>query len=188
MQIKDRWHDTVLWEGECDDVRDELMAAVMSRADLYGANLYGARLYGANLSGADLSGASLSGASLYGANLSGANLYGARLYGARLYGAARPPMQSHDFWAQLLLRAAGDDLHRRMVAGLVLVSRDWCWNRFKELMTGELAVDWQEWAGAVFWQWPDSCREAGLPEIAAANTSPETDESARARQAATGGE
>ena len=168
MQIKDRWHDTVLWEGECDDVRDELMAAVMSMADLYGANLYGA-----NLSGADLSGASL---------------YGASLYGASLYGAARPPMQSHDFWAQLLLRAAGDDLHRRMVAGLVLVSRDWCWNRFKELMTGELAVDWQEWAGAVFWQWPDSCREAGLPEIAAANTSPETDESARARQAATSGQ
>ena len=80
----------------------DLSGADLSRANLYGAylyganlsganlsraNLYGAYLYGANLSGADLSGANLSRANLSGANLSRANLYGADLSGANLYGA-----------------------------------------------------------------------------------------------------
>jgi len=170
MQIKDRWTGKVLWEGECDNRRDELIAAAKGRAylrgaDLRGADLGGAYLRGADLRGADLTGAYLRGAYLTGADLRGAYLTGADLTGADLTGAQHPPMESHDFWAELLIRAAGDDLHRRMVAGLVLISRDWCWSRFKQLMTGELAADWQEWAGAVFWQWPEECRAAGLPEI-----------------------
>jgi hypothetical protein len=32
--------------------------------------------------------------------------------------------------AELLCRAAGEDLERRMVAGLVAISEDWCWDRF----------------------------------------------------------
>jgi hypothetical protein len=127
MKIVSRWDaNKVLWEGECDNIREELIAAVASKADLGYANLRYANL-----------------------------------------GSVRnPPMQSHAFWAELLRRAAGDNLHRRMVAGLVAVSTDWCWPRMIALMTGELAQDWQEWAGAVFWAWPEQCREIGLPEIA----------------------
>ena len=82
----------LLFEYECESLKEavceaNLSGANLSGANLYGANLYGANLSGANLSGANLSGADLSGANLYGANLSGANLSGANLYGANLYGA-----------------------------------------------------------------------------------------------------
>jgi hypothetical protein len=200
MKIVSR-HDAgkCLWEGECDCVREELVAAVkgganLRGADLRGANLDGANLDGANLDGADLRGAYLDGANLRGANLRGAYLRGAYLDGANLDGANLrgadlrgaylrgaylrganldganlevkiPPMASHAFWSELLLRAAGDDIHRRMVAGLVAVSTDWCWPRMLELMRWELAEDWQQWAGAVFWQWPEECREVGLLEV-----------------------
>ena len=123
-----------LWEGECDCIREELVAAVKG-----GANLTGAYLTGANLTGADLHGADLR--------------------------VMTPPMASHAFWSELLFRAADGDLHRRMVAGLVAVSTDWCWPRMLELMRGELADDWQQWAGAVCWQWPEECREVGLLEV-----------------------
>jgi len=73
IQIKSIYGD-VLFEYEQKDntVKDTLLAAIKSRANLSGANLYGADLSGANLYRADLSGASLSGASLYRADLSGA--------------------------------------------------------------------------------------------------------------------
>jgi hypothetical protein len=107
--IKSRYTDSVLYEGEGESLRDVVVAATKSRANLSGADLSGAYLSGANLSranlsradlscadlsradlsradlsGANLSCANLSGADLYGANLSGANLYGANLYGAKL--------------------------------------------------------------------------------------------------------
>ena len=56
-----------LWSDDKPTVRESVLAAVAS-----GANLRGADLSGANLSGANLSGANLSGANLRGANLSGA--------------------------------------------------------------------------------------------------------------------
>jgi hypothetical protein len=65
----------------------KLRGADLCGADLRGANLYGANLYGANLYGANLYGANLYGADLCGADLRGANLYGANLYGADLRGA-----------------------------------------------------------------------------------------------------
>jgi uncharacterized protein YjbI with pentapeptide repeats len=87
----------VLWQGECDCIRDEFTAAVNSGAnlrdaylrgaDLRGADLRGANLRGANLRGADLRDADLSGANLSDANLRGANLRGADLRGANLSGA-----------------------------------------------------------------------------------------------------
>ena len=89
------------------------------------ANLGGANLVRANLGGANLDGANLGGASLYRANLDGANLN----------------WQSHDLLAEVLRRAAGDNVDRRMVAGLLLVSRDWCWSRFLEADHPE-----REWA------------------------------------------
>jgi uncharacterized protein YjbI with pentapeptide repeats len=84
MQIKHRHTGAVLWEGECDNIREELQAAAKAKADLSGADLRGAYLSRANLSGADLRGAYLSRADLSRANLSGADLRDADLRGAYL--------------------------------------------------------------------------------------------------------
>lgn len=54
----------------------------------------------------------------------GADLRGANLYGAKIN------WQSHDVLAELLFRAADQDVEKRKVAGLILISRDWCWKRF----------------------------------------------------------
>jgi hypothetical protein len=92
FEIKNRWNDEVIFKLETESFKLCVIAAVKSRANLYGAdlsraNLTGADLYGANLYGANLSRANLTGADLYGADLSRANLYGADLSGANLYGA-----------------------------------------------------------------------------------------------------
>jgi len=83
MQIKNIYGD-VIFTSQAETLKDAVVDAVKSRANLSGANLSGADLYGANLYGADLYGANLSGADLYGANLSGADLSRANLYGANL--------------------------------------------------------------------------------------------------------
>ena len=82
----------VLYDSEKGSIKETLIDAVKSGANLYcadlsGANLYGANLYGANLKGAYLRSANLRSANLKGANLEGANLYGANLEGANLKGA-----------------------------------------------------------------------------------------------------
>jgi hypothetical protein len=75
---------TVILEREGENLREVVIGAVKSRANLSGANLYGANLSRANLSGANLSGANLSRADLSGADLSRADLSGADLSGADL--------------------------------------------------------------------------------------------------------
>ena len=80
------------YEKENNTVKDTLLEAIESGANLSSANLHGADLCNADLRCADLRcanlrGADLCGANLYGADLSGANLYGADLCGANLYGA-----------------------------------------------------------------------------------------------------
>ena len=94
LQIKSRWTGSVLFEYEKENntIKDTLIAAIKSGANLRGADLSDADLSdaylrGANLRGADLRGANLSGAYLRGANLSGADLSGADLRGADLSGA-----------------------------------------------------------------------------------------------------
>jgi uncharacterized protein YjbI with pentapeptide repeats len=92
-QIKNRWTDAVLFEGDFDTMRLCVHAARNSGADLRDANLRGAALSGAalrgaNLRGADLSGANLRGSDLSYADLSGANLRGSDLSYADLSGAA----------------------------------------------------------------------------------------------------
>ena len=87
IAIKNRFTSTTLCEFDVKTVKEAVVKAVESGANLYGANLSGANLSGANLSGANLYGANLYGANLYGANLYGANLSGADLSGAYLYGA-----------------------------------------------------------------------------------------------------
>ncbi len=89
MKIVSRWDSSkVLWDGECDNIREELIAAVKAGASLDGASLDWASLVGASLDGASLDGASLDGASLVGASLDGASLVGASLDGASLVGAS----------------------------------------------------------------------------------------------------
>jgi hypothetical protein len=87
FQIKHRWTDVVLFEGNFDTMRLCVEAAVKSRANLAGANLAGAYLGGAYLAGAYLAGAYLGGAYLAGAYLGGANLARANLARAYLAGA-----------------------------------------------------------------------------------------------------
>ena len=132
---------------ECNLVGAALRGADLMGANLRGASLWGASLMGANLRGANLRGASLRGANLRDANLRDANLAGADLRGADLWGACflRANLQdadlmdaglnwrSHDLLAEVIRQNAGDDHDKRAMAGLVLVSRDWCWRQFWEL-------------------------------------------------------
>jgi len=186
VKITSRFDGRTLYECDADALLATLRSAIDARADLSGANLceanlsgadlsradlYRADLYRANLSRADLSGANLSGANLSGANLSGANLSGANLCEANLSGAdlsrARIQWQSHSIIAEILRRAAGDDVRQRQIAGLVLISRDWCWQRF---LAADIDPDLRTWALAELRLWvrdgdnaPEILRAAGPP-------------------------
>ena len=94
---------------------------------------------GVNLCWADLSWVDLREAFLSGADLRGAFLSGAVV-----------SWQSHDMIAEILRRAAADNPARRMLAGLILISRDWCWDEFLEL---DIDSDDREWALAELRQW-----------------------------------
>ncbi len=88
IQIKSIWGEVLFeYEKENNTLKDTLIEAIKSGANLSGAYLSGANLSGANLSGADLRSADLSGAYLRSANLSGADLRSANLSGANLSGA-----------------------------------------------------------------------------------------------------
>jgi uncharacterized protein YjbI with pentapeptide repeats len=78
------------------------------------------------------------------AQLNYAQLYHASFDCASLVGA-QLSWQSHDLIAELLHRAAGDDIEKRSLAGLVLVSRDWCWDKFLRF---ELSAELRGWATA----------------------------------------
>ena len=100
------------------------------------ANLYGANLRGANLRGANLRGANLRGADLRGADLRGADLDKAVFN-----------WQSHDLIAEALRQVAGKDPQKRALAGIIIMSRDWCWADFikidhprREWAIGELRL------------------------------------------------
>ena len=74
IEIKNRWTGSVIftYEKENATIKQAVLEAIKSGADLSGADLSGADLSGADLSGAYLSGAYLSGADLRGADLRGA--------------------------------------------------------------------------------------------------------------------
>ena len=149
MQIKHRFISAVLWEGECENIREELTAALKSGADLRGANLRGADLREANLIGADLSSANLIGADLRGANLIGADLRSAKGISPAL---CTPLLMLHDqpgpIRAYKLVNAASvgpfnggityevggcyevpnacTDVSEQCAAGISLATLDWC--------------------------------------------------------------
>jgi hypothetical protein len=87
IEIKNRYNGTIIIAGEYENVRDAVLKAKKSGADLRSADLRGADLRGADLRGANLRSADLRGADLRSADLRGADLYGANLSGADLYGA-----------------------------------------------------------------------------------------------------
>jgi hypothetical protein len=84
MKILNRFSGETIFEDNAETMRETVLNALKSDANLYGANLYGANLSRANLYGANLSRANLSDANLYGANLYGANLSRANLSDANL--------------------------------------------------------------------------------------------------------
>ena len=127
----------------------DLRAADLTWADLPWANLTEADLTEANLTWADLTEANLTGADLTGADLTGANLTRANLTGAHLAGIV-VAWQSHDLLADILRRAAGDSVPRRMLAGLIAISTDWCWGEFLNL---DIDPALREWAIAELRQW-----------------------------------
>jgi hypothetical protein len=136
--FKHRYTSATLWEGEAETLAE---AAMKAGADLGGADLVGADLRGADLVGAYLVGAYLGGADLGGADLRGADLRGADLVGADLRGA-KFNWSSHDLIAEVLRREAGADVEKRKVAGLILISRDWCWNDFLRLKDQDPLAEW----------------------------------------------
>jgi hypothetical protein len=116
FEIKDRWSERVLFSADGDSLRYVVRSASLSRADL--------------------SRASLSEADLYGADLYGADLYGADLYGAKI------AWTSHTVVAELLKRAAEIDVEKRKIAGLILISTDWCWEDFLALKISPKLKKW----------------------------------------------
>jgi hypothetical protein len=111
-------------------------------ANLRDADLRGADLRGANLKHADLLDADLQYADLRGADLRDADLRGADLRDARLN------WQSHNLISEILLQSAGENPHRRMLAGWILVSRDKCWDYWKKVDHHE-----KQWAIDVLRKW-----------------------------------
>jgi hypothetical protein len=83
---------TLKFEGDFSSLKECVLAAIKSGANLCGANLFDADLRGADLFDADLRGANLFDADLFGADLfvadlSGADMIDADLRGANLCGA-----------------------------------------------------------------------------------------------------
>jgi hypothetical protein len=121
MKILNRFNSNIIFEFECNTLKECVEEAVKQKAnlneanlwgaDLGGANLRGANLWGAVLSEANLRGADLRGADLKGADLSEANLRGANLWGADLKGAVLSEanlrgadLRGADLWGEKLTK------------------------------------------------------------------------------------
>ena len=73
--------------------------------------------------------------------------------------------ESHDLVAEILRRAAGEDIERLKIAGLLLICRSWCWDKF-------IAIDdpLKEWAFSELRGWvldgdnaPEVLKKAEVP-------------------------
>jgi hypothetical protein len=176
IEIKNRYTGSVIFETEAVDLREAVVLAVkaktdlssadlrsanLSSADLSYANLRSANLRSADLSYADLSSADLRYADLSSANLSSANLRSANLRSADLRSADLDrktilSWSSHELIARILFNDAGNNIERRKIAGLILISKDWCWDELFKIETPERA-----WAIEVL----KSQNPEGMPEI-----------------------
>jgi hypothetical protein len=122
FSILNRYTNEVLYSGEHESLKEAVEAAVKTYADLRYADLGYANLGSADLRYADLGYANLGYADLRYADLGYANL-----------GSAKINWQSHALISRILLDAAGNSIGKRKVAGLVLVSTDWCWEEWLSL-------------------------------------------------------
>lgn len=132
--------------------------ANLSYTRLDGANLTGAHLSGVNLTGANLACANLNAADLRGSRLTDCEFFRANLQGVNWAGVQDPSASSHDFISAVLLQAAGNDVRRRMISGLVLVSRNWCWADMEVWLLPELRESERQWiVGTLTGRngWPD---------------------------------
>jgi uncharacterized protein YjbI with pentapeptide repeats len=84
IQIKNRFYNSVIFEGNFDTILQAVLAALKNKKDLRKADLRGAYLIGADLREADLREADLRKANLREVDLSGADLIGADLREADL--------------------------------------------------------------------------------------------------------
>ncbi len=50
--------------------------------------------------------------------------------------------QSHQLLSEILFQAAGSNTQRRMIAGLIKISTDWCWGQFLSIETDPTLRDW----------------------------------------------
>ena len=152
-QIKSHTDGRVLYECEAESLADAVNQAVATGSDLRGSNLRYSNLSYSDLSGSDLSGSDLRYSNLRGSdlrysNLSGSDLSGSVLIGSVLIGSDLSGSvlnwRSHALVGEILRRHAGKDPAKRKIAGLVLVSTDWCWQKF-------LAIDdpLRDWAISV---------------------------------------
>lgn len=120
-------------------------------------NLSGADLKGANLKFADCSGADFSNADLTDADFTNADLTDADFTGATLN------FNSREIIASILMAAASQHFRHRMLAGLILISRDWCWKTFNYFITDP---DDRDWITATLASWPGAAvRIRDLPVL-----------------------
>lgn len=143
-QLPEKWRPGIDLRGEVlagVDLRHAYLRGVDFRdADLGGVDFRDANLCFAHLRDTHLDEADMRGANMRSTHLRDAHLEDTRLEGAQVAGA-KLNWTSRDLVAELLRRHAGDNWQRRALAGLVLVSRDWCWKEFLALQHPE-----QEWA------------------------------------------
>jgi len=157
IQIKHKFTESVLFEGESSSLKEAIEKAVKGGANLVRANLVGANLVGANLVRANLVranlvranlvranlvranlvGANLVRANLVGANLDGANLVGANLDGANLVRAnldgAKEYSESHDIFLELVRREKSESFTEIewSIIGKLSIHR-LCWGSIKK--------------------------------------------------------
>lgn len=144
VEIRNRFTGEVIASGktlieavEC--YKDDLCGASLFCGSFRGAHLRRASFRDANVRYADFGGAELPGADFRGAGIYYANFKGAYLRDANFRGA-KLNWQSHDLMAEILRQAAGDDIDKIKIAGLVLLCRDKCWDEF--LMIDDPLMDW----------------------------------------------
>ncbi len=130
------------------DLRDvNLRYANLRDVNLRDANLRYADLRDADLRYANLRDVNLRDADLREADLREANLRGANLRDADLNNVVMC-WTSHDLIAERLRQAAGNDPLKRMTAGYIAMSTDWCWAALIDnapritLLDGTTLLDW----------------------------------------------
>ena len=127
MQIKDRQTGAVMFEAAVATIRECVGEAARQNANLRGSNLSGSDLRYSNLRHSNLSYSDLSGSNLSDSDLSHSNLSYSDLHDITVN------WNSHELLAEILRQKAGENTAKRKIAGLVLVSHDWCWDKFLRL-------------------------------------------------------